>query len=84
MERTANFHIIKTGKQRTGFTFQFTLGQRKILRKPGKKSLPKINSNKSLKIASDLKSTLLKFRQKFTAQKKEKQKTNKKKTHPLH
>lgn len=83
MERTANFHI-KTGKQRTGFTFQFTLGQRKILRKPGKKSLPKINSNKSLKIASDLKSTLLKFRQKFTAQKKEKQKTNKKKTHPLH
>lgn len=29
MERIAKFHIIKTGKQGTGFTFQFTLGQRK-------------------------------------------------------
>lgn len=38
MERTANFHIIKTGKQRTGFTFQFTLGRRKVLRKRQGKS----------------------------------------------
>lgn len=27
MKRRANFHIIKTKKQRTGLTFQFTLGR---------------------------------------------------------